>query len=440
MSQDSSSPSSTFQDLRIHQKILQVLDGRGISVPTPIQHQAIPVAMEGKDVVGIAQTGTGKTWAFGIPLLQRLAQSGGRALIVLPTRELAAQVEEALLPFAQALGIGTAVFVGGASMHRQREMLRRNPRVLIATPGRLNDHLEQGTVTLREVNVLVLDEADRMLDMGFKPQIERILRHVPRERQTMLFSATMPPEILRLASAHMASPLRIEVAPTGTTAANVEQELFIVRREEKLPLLASLLQEHTGTILVFSRTKYGAKKITKQLRAMGHSAAEIHANRSLAQRREALDGFKKGRYRVLVATDIASRGIDVTGIEVVVNYDLPDDPSDYVHRIGRTARAGKEGLAVSFAGPEQAKDIRGIEQLIRGALRRRQLPSLTSAKLSLPPQPQSYGRDEREERNTHHHHQHTGPRRHSHRPGPSSPTGQRRSFGSRGRFGGRRGR
>ncbi|MEK7218092.1 MAG: DEAD/DEAH box helicase, partial [Patescibacteria group bacterium] len=265
MSQDSSSPSSTFQDLRIHQKILQVLDGRGISVPTPIQHQAIPVAMEGKDVVGIAQTGTGKTWAFGIPLLQRLAQSGGRALIVLPTRELAAQVEEALLPFAQALGIGTAVFVGGASMHRQREMLRRNPRVLIATPGRLNDHLEQGTVTLREVNVLVLDEADRMLDMGFKPQIERILRHVPRERQTMLFSATMPPEILRLASAHMASPLRIEVAPTGTTAANVEQELFIVRREEKLPLLASLLQEHTGTILVFSRTKYGAKKITKQL-------------------------------------------------------------------------------------------------------------------------------------------------------------------------------
>ena len=395
--------------------------------------------MEGKDVVGIAQTGTGKTWAFGIPLLQRLSQHGGRALIVLPTRELAAQVEEALLPFAQTLGIGTAVFIGGASMHRQREMLRRNPRVLIATPGRLNDHLEQGTITLREVKILVLDEADRMLDMGFKPQIERILRHVPRERQTMLFSATMPPEILRLASAHMTSPLRIEVAPTGTAAANVEQELFIVRREEKLPLLVSLLQEHSGTILVFSRTKYGAKKITRQLRAMGHTAAEIHANRSLAQRKEALQGFKTGRYRVLIATDIASRGIDVTGIEVVVNYDLPDDPSDYVHRIGRTARAGREGLAISFAGPEQAKDIRSIEQLIRGTLRRRQLPSLASAKLSLPPQQQPYERDAREERNTHHHHQHTGPRRHT-RPGQSSSTGQRRSFGSRRKFGSHHGR
>jgi ATP-dependent RNA helicase RhlE len=368
---------STFRDLHLHEKILQVLDRKGISQPTPIQHRAIPLVLQKQDVVGIAQTGTGKTWAFGLPMLQQLASGPGRALIVLPTRELAAQVEESLLPFASAFGIRTAVFVGGASMQRQREMLRVNPRILVATPGRLNDHLEQGTVTLREVNILVLDEADRMLDMGFKPQIERILAHVPRERQTLLFSATMPQEIMNLASRHMRSPLRIEVAPAGTAAEKVEQELFIVRREEKLQMLSSVLQEHDGPVLVFSRTKYGARKITQSLLKMGHRAAEIHANRSLAQRREALDGFKSGKYRVLVATDIASRGIDVTGITVVVNFDLPDDPADYVHRIGRTARAGREGMAISFATPDQASHIRDIERLIRSPIRRKPLPSLS---------------------------------------------------------------
>ncbi len=371
---NSLSPSGhTFQDLGVDEVLLRVLLARGISVPTPIQRQAIPIALEGKDVVGIAQTGTGKTLAFGIPLLQKLSK-GGRALIVLPTRELATQVEEALLPLAQVLNIRTAVFIGGASMYKQREMLRRNPRILIATPGRLNDHLEQGTVTLKEVVVLVLDEADRMLDMGFKPQIERILRHVPRERQTMLFSATMPQQILQLANHHMRSPLRIEVAPTGTTAAKVEQELVIVRREEKMPLLTTILTENQGSVLIFSRTKYGAKKITRSVQDMGHRAAEIHSNRSLAQRREALEGFKSGRYRVLVATDIASRGIDVSNIAIVINYDLPDDPADYVHRIGRTARAGKEGRAISFATPEQMGNIRDIERLIRSPIRRRTSP------------------------------------------------------------------
>ncbi len=369
-----------------------MLGERGFSIPTPIQHQAIPPSLEGKDVVGIAQTGTGKTLAFGIPLLQNLG-NGGRALVVLPTRELAAQVEETLHPLAQELGIHTAVFIGGASMQRQREMLRRNPRILIATPGRLNDHLEQGTVTLREVKILVLDEADRMLDMGFKPQIERILRHVPQERQTMLFSATMPPEILRLASRHMRSPLRIEVAPAGTAAEKVEQELFIVRREEKLPLLGSILQEQKGSVLIFSRTKYGARKITRAVQSMGHSAAEMHANRSQSQRKEALEGFKSGKYRILVATDIASRGIDVSNITVVINFDLPDDPSDYVHRIGRTARAGKEGRAISFATPEQTSNIRDIERLIRAPIRRRSssvtvhptLPTHTAPTPSAPP-------------------------------------------------------
>ncbi len=367
---------TTFSGLGIAPGILQTIARLKFTTPTPIQHQAIPIAVEGKDVIGIAQTGTGKTMAFGIPMLQRLAQYGGRGLVILPTRELAYQVEEALEPFAAALNIRTAVFVGGASMHLQRGMLRQNPRVLIATPGRLNDHLEQRTVTLKEVNVLVLDEADRMLDMGFKPQIDRILAHVPKKRQTMLFSATMPREILQLATSQMQLPLRIEVAPSGTTVEKVEQEIFVVRKEEKLRLLEKLLQEYTGSVLVFSRTKHGAKKMTRAVRAMGHAVAEIHANRSLPQRREALEGFKAGRYRVLIATDIAARGIDVTGIAVVINYDLPDDPGDYVHRIGRTARAGRAGRAISFATPDQNNDIRSIERLTRIPIRRSPLPNL----------------------------------------------------------------
>jgi ATP-dependent RNA helicase RhlE len=347
------------------------LQQRGITTPTPIQHQAIPGALLGKDLVGIAQTGTGKTFAFGLPMLQRLASSPGRGLVIVPTRELAQQIEEALGPLASSLRIGIAIFIGGASMNLQRRMLQKNPRILVATPGRLNDHLEQGTVSLKQVRILVLDEADRMLDMGFKPQIDRILAHVPRERQTLLFSATMPREIMSLATAQMQLPLRIEVAPSGTTAAKVEQELIIVRQENKGALLHSLLREYTGSVLVFSRTKHGAKKMTRSLNAAGFRAAEIHANKSLSQRRAALAGFKAGTYRILVATDIASRGIDVTDIEVVINYDLPDDPADYVHRIGRTGRAGREGRAISFATPSQASDVRDIEKLIRAPLRRR---------------------------------------------------------------------
>ncbi len=370
MNEPVKSVSHTFHELGLHQAILKILDQKKLTTPTPIQHQAIPIAIEGKDVIGIAQTGTGKTFSFGLPMLQRLSEHGGRALIVLPTRELAFQVEESLRFFATAFGIRMAVFVGGASMFKQREMLRNNPRILIATPGRLNDHLEQRTVTLKEVKILVLDEADRMLDMGFKPQIDKILKHVPKDRQTMLFSATMPKEILNLATHEMKLPLRIEVAPQGTAAEKVEQEVIIVQKEGKMALLEKLLSEEPGSILVFSRTKHGAKKITKLLRDKNHKAAEIHANRSLIQRREALEGFKNGRYRVLIATDIAARGIDVTGIALVINFDLPDDPNDYVHRIGRTARAGREGKAVSFATPDQRRDLLDIEKLIRAPLKR----------------------------------------------------------------------
>lgn len=366
----------TFADLGVDATFVRIATARGITSPTPIQHQAIPVALSGKDIIGIAQTGTGKTWAFGIPLLQKLVRTPGRALVLVPTRELAYQVEDSLSQLAASVGIRTAVFVGGASMNLQRQMLRRNPRVLIATPGRLNDHLEQRTVTLKEVTTLVLDEADQMLDMGFKPQIERILVHVPKDRQTMLFSATMPGEIAKLANAHMKLPLRIEVAPAGTLVTKVEQELFIVRKDEKLRLLEKLLEEYKGTVLVFSRTKHGAKKINRAIHSMGHTAAEIHANRTLAQRREALEGFRTGKYRILVATDIAARGIHVTGIEVVINFDLPDDAADYVHRIGRTARAGKEGRAISFSCPDQASGIRDIERLIKMMIKRKPIPVL----------------------------------------------------------------
>ena len=386
----SNNKSPGFKEIGVNTVLLKILNARGITKPTPIQHQAIPLASKGKDLIGIAQTGTGKTFAFGLPMLQQLAAGKKRGLIILPTRELAYQVEEALKPFASVLGIRMAVFVGGVPINLQLRMIKQNPRILIATPGRLNDHLERKTVTLNEVEILVLDEADRMLDMGFKPQINKILAHVPRARQTLLFSATMPQDIVKLATAQMNLPLRIEVAPEGTVATKVEQELIIVRQQNKLALLQSLLKEYKGKVLVFSRTKHGAKKITRTLNDKNFRAAEIHANRSLAQRRKALEGFKRGIHRVLVATDIASRGIDVTDIELVINYDLPDDASDYVHRIGRTGRADKEGKAISLATPTQAGHIRDIEKLIRGPLKRRQhdsLPPITMEQKSKPSRP-----------------------------------------------------
>ncbi len=421
MTQTELSPKD-FSSLGLSPKILDVLSRLKLTIPTPIQHQAIPIAVSGKDVIGIAQTGTGKTFAFGLPLLQKLSQGPGRALIVLPTRELAAQVGQALSPFSLALGIGVAVFVGGEPMHRQRMALKRNPRVLIATPGRLNDHLEQRTITLKEVIVLVLDEADRMLDMGFKPQIDRILHHVPKARQTMLFSATMPKEIVVLATSQMHLPLRVEVAPPGTAAAKVEQELCIVRREDKQQLLEQLLKEHAGPILVFSRTKHGAKKMTKILRDHAFSAAEIHANRSLGQRREALEGFKSGKYRVLVATDIAARGIDVTGITVVINFDLPDDADDYIHRIGRTGRAGREGKAISFATPDQTADIRNIERLVHSPLKRRTHAATValSEHAHRPMRPHRRAQQQREQRYGGSHVQHRGSSR------PSTGRSQRK--------------
>ncbi len=363
-----SSEHTDFYSLGIAPKLLEALEKNKYSTPTPIQYKCIPIALEGKDVMGIAQTGTGKTLAFGIPLIQRLAQVKGKALVILPTRELALQVEEAFQLIGRSINLRTAILIGGMSQYPQVQALARKPHVIIATPGRLIDHLNQRTVKLDDVSILVLDEADRMLDMGFAPQIQRILQSVPKERQTMLFSATMPQEVVRIATGYMKLPVRIEIARAGTAAERVTQEVFVVRKEQKNRLLDKILGEYRGTVLVFSRTKHGAKRLAASVRGMGHTAAEIHANRSLNQRREALDGFKSGKYRVLVATDIAARGIDVRGIEVVLNYDLPDNPDDYVHRIGRTGRAGHEGHAISFATPDQGRDVRDIERLMRQIL------------------------------------------------------------------------
>jgi len=369
----------SFFGMGIAPRILEILERIKFKTPTPIQLKAIPLAIEGKDVVGIAQTGTGKTHAFAIPLIQRLAQKKGIGLVLAPTRELAIQIDEAFKGLAPAFGMHTACLIGGAPMEPQVAALRRNPRVIIATPGRLLDHMGQWNVLPNEVTMLVLDEADRMLDMGFAPQIEKILRFLPKDRQTMLFSATIPKEIMSIAAKYMKLPVSVEVAPSGTTVEDIAQELFIVKKESKQQLLHKLLAQYHGSVLLFSRTKYNAKKLARVIRDMGYNAAEMHSNRSLAQRRDALEGFKSGKYRVLVATDIAARGIDVSGIELVINYDLPEDAENYVHRIGRTGRAGKKGRAISFATPEQSSDVREIEKLIRIPLPVSKHPQVNSA-------------------------------------------------------------
>ncbi len=359
-------PGLGFYGLGIAPQFLEALHHLKFHTPTPIQQKAIPVALEGKDLIGIAQTGTGKTLAFGIPMLQRLAQTTSQGLVLVPTRELAVQVHHDLAKMAPKVKM--AVLIGGASQYLQIQDLRHHPRILIATPGRLIDHLEQRNVTLNNVHLLVLDEADRMLDMGFAPQIQRILRSVPRDRQTMLFSATMPETITRLATSYMKLPVQVEIAKSGTAAEKVTHELFVVAKESKRRLLEKILTQYHGSTLIFSRTKAGARKITRAIRDMGHLTAEIHSDRSLAQRREALEGFRNGKYRILVATDIASRGIDVRGIELVINYDLPEDSENYVHRIGRTGRAGASGHAISFATPDQEREVRAIERMTRVVL------------------------------------------------------------------------
>lgn len=379
-----------FAGLGIAENMVSVLRQLQFNTPTPIQHKAIPIAIEGKDIIGIAQTGTGKSLAFGIPLMQRIMNSKTKGLVVLPTRELAHQINDALLKIGRPFGLKTSVLIGGASMFQQIQELRRNPHIIIGTPGRINDHLERKTLTTHNISAVVLDEADTMFDMGFAPQIKKILELLPKQRQTMLFSATMPEAIIKIATQYMKLPVRVEIARQGTTAEKVEHELFFVKKDNKAQLLEKLLRETQGSVLVFSRTKHGAKKISFNLIKKGFTAAEIHSNRSLAQRKNALDGFKSGRFRVLVATDIASRGIDVKGISLVINYDLPEAAEDYVHRIGRTGRAGMTGKAISFVMPEQKYKVRLIERLIRFAIPVSSLPMLPEKTAEVTPQQSTY--------------------------------------------------
>jgi ATP-dependent RNA helicase RhlE len=366
---------TTFRDLKLSEKSLHALDRAGFEQPTPIQAQAIPPALAGKDVIGTAATGTGKTAAFLLPILERLTgKTGTRALVLAPTRELALQIGEELERFGKGRQVRGAVVIGGVGMGLQTQAFRDRREVIIATPGRLVDHLQQGTARLDDIEVLVLDEADRMLDMGFKPQLTRILQRLPKVRQTMLFSATMGGEVAEFAASHLRDPVRVEMARSGTTAARADQRVFLCSQEEKLPLLLALLAEDDLSTLVFTRTKRRADRVWKGVARAGHKTSRIHADRTQGQRRQALDGFKDGTYRVLIATDIAARGIDVADIGHVVNFDLPHVAEDYVHRVGRTARAEASGRASAFCSPEEVPLLRDIEKLTRNLIPRAEVP------------------------------------------------------------------
>jgi len=355
---------------------LQALQHARYQTPTPIQAQAIPPALAGQDIIGCAATGTGKTAAFVLPLVERLqGKRGTHGLVLAPTRELVIQIGEHLAMFGRPHHVSGAVVIGGASMGAQVDALKRLPHVIVATPGRLVDHIKQRTVNLGQIEMLVLDEADRMLDMGFKPQLVRILAALPKKRQTMLFSATMAGEVAEFARHSLHQPVRVEVSRSGTTASRADQAVYIVPQHDKPALLLGVLEKGKETTLVFTRTKRRADKVARIVERAGHSVARIHADRSQAQRRQALEGFKAGRYRVLIATDIAARGIDVEEIGHVINFDLPHVPEDYVHRVGRTARASAAGAASSFVSQEEMPLLRDIERLIRAALPRKPLPT-----------------------------------------------------------------
>jgi ATP-dependent RNA helicase RhlE len=366
---------SSFSSLGLSSESLAALARAGYRVPTPIQARAIPPALAGNDVIGCAATGTGKTAAFVLPLVERLAGKRGiRALVLAPTRELAIQIDEHAARFGAARGVRTALLIGGVSIGPQQLALHSRPQLLIATPGRLIDHLESRNVSLQDIELLVLDEADRMLDMGFKPQLNRILAAVPRGRQTLLFSATMAGEVAAFAKNHLRNPTRVEVSRSGTTAERAEQRVYRVPQAEKASLLLALLAEDDLSTLVFTRTKHRTDRVAQMLERGGHRVSRLHSNRSQNQRQHALEGFKEGKFRVLVATDIAARGIDVAEIGHVVNFDLPHVPEDYVHRIGRTARAAASGKASSFCGPEETGMLRDIERLMRRSVPQAEVP------------------------------------------------------------------
>lgn len=362
---------TNFHALGLSEALLQDLASAGFISPTPIQEQAIPPALAGRDVIGCAQTGTGKTAAFVIPMVERLAalpKGQPQALILAPTRELALQTLTTIEKLGRSRRVSATVIVGGADMQAQVRGLRQRPEILVATPGRLLDHMWNGTISLSSIKMLVLDEADRMLDMGFAPQINQILDALPEERQTLLFSATLPTDLARLVQASVNNPVRVMVTPSATTADGVTQAVHHTSHDAKADLLLSILGADKDTALVFTRTKHRADRLGRMLGSAGHKVAVLHGDRSLSQRRAALEGFKRGTFRVLVATDIAARGIDVANIGHVINFDLPNCPEDYVHRIGRTARMKTTGRATSFVTGEDHQQLRDIERLLGHAV------------------------------------------------------------------------
>ena len=362
----SSDAPASFDTLGLSTAMLQTIAQSGFSTPTPIQVMAIPPALAGKDVIGCAATGTGKTLAFLAPIIERLSPGlGVKVLILAPTRELALQIDDQAQKFGRGRGVRTALLIGGVGYGDQRQHVKELRPIVIATPGRLIDFLEEGLVKFDGLKVLVLDEADRMLDMGFKPQLTRILHQVPKVRQTMLFSATMAGEVADFARAHLHSPVRVEVHKSGTTLTQISQKAYLTGATDKGATLVALLQRDEASALVFTRTKHRADKVARVLEKVGFSAARIHGNRSQNQRVQALEGFREGKYRVLVATDIAARGLDVEGIGHVVNFDLPHVPEDYVHRIGRTGRAAASGHASSLVSTDELGLLRDIERFIR---------------------------------------------------------------------------
>ena len=355
-----------FSKLDLSPKVLEGVRAAGYTDPTPIQLRGIPIVLSGRDLIGCAQTGTGKTAAFALPILSRLGQHGAlRSLVLEPTRELAAQVETAIRDYGRFTNLRTTVVYGGTGYGRQDETLRKGVDILVATPGRLLDQMQRGMIRLDKIEILVLDEADRMLDMGFMPDVRRILERCPRARQTMLFSATIPPEIEQLCKWAMRTPETIEIGQRRSPAETVTHALYPVASDQKQDLLEELLRRtEYNQVLIFCRTKHGADRVARKLNQEGHAVAVLHSNRTQREREQALNGFRNGRYEVMVATDIAARGIDVEQISHVINFDVPHHPEDYVHRIGRTGRALAAGDAFTIVIAEDLQDIAAIEHFI----------------------------------------------------------------------------
>ena len=362
-----------FRSLGLVSPILKTLDKQGLHIPTPIQEKSIPIILEGKDVIGLAQTGTGKTAAFILPLISKLygTQQTGKfrkvkILVLSPTRELAQQIGEVVKPFASATNLKACTIVGGVPIFKQFRELRKGSDIIIGTPGRVEDHISQKSIDLSSINYAVLDEADQMLDVGFLPAIKRILNTTPKKRQTLLFSATMPPEIKKLVTEFMVKAVEVAVSVLAKPVEKINQKIIMLNSAQKINALKEIIQNRTGSrLLVFTKTKHGAEKVVKSLSKYGFEVASIHGNKSQNQRQKSLMNFKTGSCPLLVATDIAARGIDVPGVEAVINYDLPEVPESYVHRIGRTARAGMIGDAISFCSELETKKLRAIERLIK---------------------------------------------------------------------------